>query len=398
MTSSADIIIEEEPAGSHDPARRRIWTVRAVGVITIAGLVALGWPLAARSPASIEPLELGAGGDSAFAPPGPQAPAAPPAVAAAVEESAPTDEPVPAAPPEESSVDPIIVPDPRPGDLRVDANADVLPTAYTPEPPRAPQLDVPYGPDPEQQLDVYLPARDHAPAVVYLHAGGWVAGGKEHLPDMVLRFAELGYAVVSVGYRLAPDHPFPAPVEDVKRALRWVKVMGEETGAIDGDRIVLYGASAGGHLAAFVAATPGDFEPTGLTPAEERVDSTVAGVVSVVGPTDLVSFADHPHDWALTLTRAHLGCELCTDETLAHASPLWRLGDDVPPAYWAVGAQDPLVDPDTQGAPVAAAWAAAGGPLSSWYDVVDDAGHNIDESIINQRFVELFVEFATQAG
>ena len=287
---------------------------------------------------------------------------------------------------------PTVVADPRPGDLRTDPDADVLPGDYVAVPATEVIRDRSYGPDDAQAIDLYLPAAVDAPVIVYLHHGGWTEGDRRDVPEMVLRFLERGYAVASVGYRLAPDHPFPAPMHDVKQAIRGLKVLAEETGRIDGDSFVLYGISAGGQIAAFVAGTVGEFEPRGLTEAQAEHDSGVAGIVVVVGPTDLVEFHDHPHGWARPLSGAHVGCDPCTAEQLALASPIAHVQPGVPPAYWAYGGTDPLVDAELQGRAVAEAWAAAAGGDSSWLDLVEDASHVLDATMINQRQLEAFVD------
>ena len=292
----------------------------------------------------------------------------------------------------------VVVPDPRPGDLRSDPDADVLPADYTAPEAHTTMLDLGYGDDPEQRLDLYLPAEPLAPVIVFVHSGGWISGGREAVPSMVLRFVERGYAVASIGYRLAPDHPFPASVEDVKRAIRWLRVFSQEDGLIDGERIVAVGTSAGGHIAAMVAATPGRFEPADLTDAQAAVDSTVAAVVSIVGPTDLATFS-RPDTFAEELTEALLGCAPCGPEALAEASPVSYVDRDLPPAYWVYGEDDDLVDPVTQGAAAASAWAAAVGESMSWFDLVAGCGHNIDCSTVNQRSLEEFVDrVASDAG
>lgn len=290
----------------------------------------------------------------------------------------------------------IDVADPRPGDLRTDADADVLPPGYVAGTGVYAAADVAYGPDPAQVLDLYLPGATDAPVVLFLHSGGWVGGDEDALRPMVLRFVERGYAVASVSYRLAPDHIFPAQIHDVKLAIRWLKLFGETYGLIDGDRIVVYGISAGGHLAAFVAATPGRFEPSGLAPELATFDSSVVGIVSVVGPTDLVDFYRQPHPWALPITEAMVGCSPCADAQLAEASPITHLGPSLPPAYWAYGGlDDDFVHWSAQGVAIASAWGEQAGPGSSWLDVIDDQGHNIDHTTINQRAVEEFVDLAT---
>lgn len=288
---------------------------------------------------------------------------------------------------------PTLVPNPTTGDLRTDPTADVLPSGYVAA--RATDIvDIAYGPDDAHRLDLYLPAVDDAPVIVYIHHGGWYTGDRAEVPEMVLRFVERGYAVASIDYRLAPEHPFPAPVHDVKRAIRELKVIADETGRIDGESLVLYGISAGGHLAAFAATTVGEFEPSDLTDAQSVHDSSVAGIVVSAGPSDLVQMYSHPHGWAAPMTGDHVGCEPCTDTQLAPASPINHVHADVPPAYWAYGELDPLVDAELQGRTIAEMWADAAGAGSSWLDLVEGHDHVLDETMVNQRALEEFVDLA----
>jgi acetyl esterase/lipase len=286
----------------------------------------------------------------------------------------------------------LVVPDPRPGDLRVDPDADVLPAGFVAAPAAEIIRDVPYGPDDIHRMDLYLPEAADAPVLVFLHSGGWVGGDRSFVPELVLRHLERGYAVASVEYRLAPAHPFPAPIHDTKRAVRELKVIAAETGRIDGDSIVLFGTSAGGHLAAFVGATDGSFEPTDLSEAQTAHDSSVAGIVVAVGPTDLVQLYSHENAWAKAMTTAHAGCLPCTVDQLDLPSVATHLHDNLPPAYWAYGELDPLVDPDFQGRLIAEAWAQAAGSEYSWFDFVEGSDHNLDETVINQRVLEIFLD------
>ncbi|MGI8628227.1 MAG: alpha/beta hydrolase [Geodermatophilaceae bacterium] len=97
---------------------------------------------------------------------------------------------------------------------------------------------------------IYRPLLDTTlPAVIHIHGGGWV-GGNLDTHDTACRMiaAQSGWAVVAVDYRLSPEHPFPAPLDDVEAvaaALRDGRVSD-----VDGDRLALLGDSAGGHLAA----------------------------------------------------------------------------------------------------------------------------------------------------
>ncbi|CAO5189561.1 Alpha/beta hydrolase domain-containing protein [Frankia sp. AiPs1] len=88
------------------------------------------------------------------------------------------------------------------------------------------------------------------PAVLYLHGGGWAIGSIDMLHPWVARLAaDLGAVVFSVGYRLAPEYPYPAALQDCLAVLRWVAARPAELG-VDAGRIALTGVSAGGALAA----------------------------------------------------------------------------------------------------------------------------------------------------
>jgi len=100
---------------------------------------------------------------------------------------------------------------------------------------------------------VYRPREGLLPAVVYLHGGGWWLGSVDDSdPGCRRRALSADCVLVSVDYRLAPEHPFPAAFDDGWTALRWVVDHAAELG-VDPRRIVLAGASAGGNLAAAVA-------------------------------------------------------------------------------------------------------------------------------------------------
>src|SRR5206468_11349607 len=89
------------------------------------------------------------------------------------------------------------------------------------------------------------------PVVVYLHGGGWVMGGLDTHDALCRMLADRsGCAVLSVDYRLAPEHPYPAAFEDLERAAGWLRDKGAAAHGLDPTRLAIAGDSAGGHLAA----------------------------------------------------------------------------------------------------------------------------------------------------
>ncbi|REF00168.1 alpha/beta hydrolase [Thermomonospora umbrina] len=115
------------------------------------------------------------------------------------------------------------------------------------------KVDGPGGPISVRLYRPEPPSRGPLPVLVYLHGGGWVVGGIEHVDEVCRELAVgAGCAVVSVGYRLAPEHPFPAAVEDAWAVLSDLTSDPERYGA-DPGAVAVAGESAGGNLAAVTA-------------------------------------------------------------------------------------------------------------------------------------------------
>jgi acetyl esterase len=92
-----------------------------------------------------------------------------------------------------------------------------------------------------------------APVLVYVHGGGWAAGSLETVDGLCRRVAHRsGVAVLSIDYRLAPEHPWPSGVEDVEAAIEWLRANAEAHG-LDASRLAIAGDSSGGNIAAVVA-------------------------------------------------------------------------------------------------------------------------------------------------
>lgn len=124
------------------------------------------------------------------------------------------------------------------------------------------------------------------PGLVYIHGGGWAAGNRNQLNDVIKDAARRGYTAVTIGYRFAPQDPFPAQVEDCKCAVRWMRAHADEL-KLDSKRIGAIGFSAGAHLSMMLGVMDKDdgLEGDGGWPDQS---SKVQAVVSYFGPADLL--------------------------------------------------------------------------------------------------------------
>jgi len=146
-------------------------------------------------------------------------------------------------------------------------------------------------------LDVHRPAgTEPVPAVVWIHGGGWMDGDRRYPPPTVpvdLLFGSIldaGMAVVTIDYRHSLEAPFPAQLHDVKAAIRYVRHFAAQLG-IDGDRIGVFGESAGGHLTAMAALTDAGSDggrPGGL----EGSEGVAAGSSAVLCAVDWYGVSD----------------------------------------------------------------------------------------------------------
>ncbi|MFN8027005.1 MAG: alpha/beta hydrolase [Acidimicrobiia bacterium] len=212
---------------------------------------------------------------------------------------------------------------------------------------------------------------------------------------------------VAVDYRLASraddgtvTDAFPASVEDVDRAVRFVRADAGALG-VDPDRIVLAGASAGGHLALLAAAAPGRYTAADLPADLQSVSPDVQGVMAFVAPTDLVTFVDEDNEMAEASLTTFLACPTtestsCDTALAAEASPATHLGAGAPPAYLVYGANDTLAPAATQGVPIALRWAAARGDTLGVGSAVQlhvvDAGHNLDRDHVDLAALEEWLD------
>lgn len=184
-----------------------------------------------------------------------------------------------------------------------------------------------------------------APVFIYIHGGAWMIGDKrEQGFPLLYELARRGWVGVTINYRLSPKATWPDHVVDCKRAIAWVREHIAEYGG-DPGFIAVSGGSAGGHLAALVALTPGD---AAFQPGFEQADTSVDACVPIYGQYDMTvhgggstlrdrgeldmferrifktRYADHP-------------------EVFEAASPIYRVHGDAPPFFVIHGRNDTLI-------------------------------------------------------
>lgn len=222
--------------------------------------------------------------------------------------------------------------------------------------------DIVYGKGGDQDLKLNLAKpkemKGKLPCIAVIHGGGWAGGNRDGHNDLTWQFAHKGYVSVTIGYRLAPDHKFPAQVNDVKCAIRFLRANAEKYG-IDPDHIGAVGFSAGGHLSMMLGLTSKEdgLEGDGGSPDQS---SKVQAVVSFFGPTDLMA-PDLPTVTTPILETFIGGTPASQREAYEKASPIHFVTHDDAPMLLFQGTADPLV-PYSQAVVMAVAMHRAGVP------------------------------------
>ncbi|WP_434311366.1 alpha/beta fold hydrolase [Hominifimenecus sp. rT4P-3] len=211
--------------------------------------------------------------------------------------------------------------------------------------------DIHYAKDSKDQvLDVFLPEKDGVwPVVIFVHGGGWYFGGRrEECISSIFKIVSQGYAVATVDYRLVPDVYFPFQIHDVKAAIRYLRAHAKEL-QINTDKLVVWGNSAGAHLAALAGAN-GDFPALeDLSMGNEQFSSHVDGVLAWYGLYDILSYqtqmkqvfpgtANSSDNSAWLM----LGAD-ASEEKAKAASPVSYVTKDYPPTLLQHGKTDVLV-------------------------------------------------------
>lgn len=186
-------------------------------------------------------------------------------------------------------------------------------------------IEVMLGGDPYRSLAVYPAAEPSGDVLCLMHGGGWTNGYKEWMAFMAPALNARGVTVVSLGYRLAPQHVFPAGYEDCLDGVAWVHGAIAEHGGLP-ERIFVGGHSAGGHLAALMTLRRDWQAPRGLPAAVIRGALPISGTY-LFGP-----------DSGLSMRPRFLGPE--GSGTERDASPMTYIRGDAPPFLVAWGEKD----------------------------------------------------------
>ncbi|MCZ2341551.1 MAG: alpha/beta hydrolase [Bacteroidales bacterium] len=193
------------------------------------------------------------------------------------------------------------------------------------------------------------------PCVVCLHGGAWKMGSRKDLSEpfgevsfgipgasLIEVLADRGFAAVSVSYRLAPRHQFPAQIHDAKAAVRFLRSQAAQL-RIDPNRIAALGFSAGGHLAALLGTTGAAEDRVFGGTLFPHVKSDVACVVDFFGPSDLTLYSQTPGIEEIFF-RPLLGALFQDNPTVyKKASPLNHVSADDPPFLLIHGTADLVV-------------------------------------------------------
>jgi acetyl esterase/lipase len=189
-------------------------------------------------------------------------------------------------------------------------------------------------------LDIFMPKKENPPLIIYVHGGGWAEGSKYECPAGGI--AEYGFAVACINYRLSAEAKFPAQIEDVQAATKWLRENAETYG-YDPEKFGIWGHSAGGHLAA-LAGTSGENE------------TKFQAVADWSGPADLTSVEDIGVDLNATDIQYYvvdektaiaylLGGQISEKQELARqADPITYVTPDDPPFMIVHGENDGTVN------------------------------------------------------
>ena len=241
------------------------------------------------------------------------------------------------------------------------------------------------------QLDIYKPKAQKEPyLVVWVHGGAWNTGSKEKPPLGLLPFR---YALASVDFRASTEKPFPANIHDIKAAIRFLRANASKYG-YKSDKIIIWGSSSGGHLAALVATTNNNAALEGNLGNFTNTSSSVQACIDFFGPTNFLTILNQstPHGLNVRLPALAilLGKPLDQVTELAKlASPVYQVDASDPPLFIVHGEQDIQV-PINQSIELMSAYKSKN--LKVQIEFIPNAGHS-DPAYAKKELMEKIDRF-----
>jgi acetyl esterase/lipase len=281
----------------------------------------------------------------------------------------------------------------------------VKPLAKVPEGVEA-SMDFEYGKGGKTplRLDLFKPKeiKRPVPGLIFVHGGGWSRGTRKNYDYYCEHFAKNGYVAATIEYRLSGEAPFPAAIQDVKCAIRWMRTNAAKLG-VDPQKIGLAGGSAGGHLVLLAAYSNTDDPLLEGNGGNAGVSSRVQAVIDLYGLIELhgrrsragfkfVGRKTSDADPVVTFMGGKTSDE--EPELYAKASPIAHLTKDAPPTLILHGTVDELVNV-RQSDELAARLGELGVPYL--YDRQDGWNHGMDDiAEVNVRCLWMMDQFLAQ--
>jgi acetyl esterase/lipase len=234
------------------------------------------------------------------------------------------------------------------------------------------------------EADIYVPrGKGPFPGVLVVHGGAWRMGNRWQLAGVANLLAQHGFTAVAISYRLAPDHQFPAQIDDCKAAVRWMRSEAARW-KIDPDRIGGFGYSAGAQLVSLLGTTTPEDGLEGVEDPASLPSTRLQAVVAGGAPCDFRPIPLDVDGLAFWLG----GTQAEKPEQYRRASPAVFVSPDDPPFFFFHGENDQLV-PLMSPTQIRATHAAAGVPAELY--VAPKLGHLA--CAVNRTAIDQSVEF-----
>jgi acetyl esterase/lipase len=205
--------------------------------------------------------------------------------------------------------------------------------------------NVSYGKNKRNKLDIYIPdSKGPFPVIIYFHGGGFIASDKRNYNRLCCAYAQKGYAVFNVNYRLVPEYQYPVQLQDVTDALRWI-IENHQDYDCSLSNVFLVGDSSGAYLASWYASAISNHRVVSENGVENFLSlPRISGLVLFYGAFDIEGVLKGNFPLKDKIIPAYLGPALTSPERVKAASPLQNIVEGFPPTFLCVSENDPLFE------------------------------------------------------